>query len=220
LPNWEDQLEFAQELNECMLVGCTGYIYWYMRAHWSFVSTGESKYGADNKTKNKLLPRAYVMSHFSKHVTGSTRLESKCSYPFQTAADIETSAYIKGDSLIVMAINTTGYDDELQITLPYKVKSGEVLRSIGNAKDELCQKSPITIDAPTQELTVSMPETSLNTYIFILENSQAAIKELKQTDNAGPKTYYDLQGRRLENPQGLCIERRADGTSRKVIIED
>ena len=220
LPNWEDQLEFAQELNECMLVGCTGYIYWYMRAHWSFVSTGESKYGADNKTKNKLLPRAYVMSHFSKHVTGSTRLESKCSYPFQTAADIETSAYIKGDSLIVMAINTTGYDDDLQITLPYKVKSGEVLRSIGNAKDELCQKSPITIDAPTQELTVSMPETSLNTYIFILENSQAAIKELKQTDNAGPKTYYDLQGRRLENPQGLCIERRADGTSRKVIIED
>ena len=33
LPNWHEQLLFAEELNECMLAGCTGYIYWYMRAH-------------------------------------------------------------------------------------------------------------------------------------------------------------------------------------------
>ena len=76
LPNWHEQLIFAEELNECMLAGCTGYIYWYMRAHWAFVGTGETKYGAANR-KNQLLPRAFVMSHFSKHVTGSTRLETK-----------------------------------------------------------------------------------------------------------------------------------------------
>ena len=40
LPNWHEQLIFAEELNECMLAGCTGYIYWYMRAHWAFVGTG------------------------------------------------------------------------------------------------------------------------------------------------------------------------------------
>ncbi|MBQ4294069.1 MAG: endo-1,4-beta-xylanase xyn5A, partial [Prevotella sp.] len=57
LPNWHEQLLFAEELNECMLAGCTGYIYWYMRAHWAFVGTGESKYNPGN-TKNTLLPRA------------------------------------------------------------------------------------------------------------------------------------------------------------------
>ena len=60
LPDWHEQLIFAEELNECMLAGCTGYIYWYMRAHWAFVGTGETKYNPGN-AKNTLLPRAYVM---------------------------------------------------------------------------------------------------------------------------------------------------------------
>ena len=106
LPDWHEQLIFAEELNECMLAGCTGYIYWYMRAHWAFVGTGETKYNPGN-AKNTLLPRAYVMSHFSKHVTGSTRLETLSSVATGTNSAFETSAYIKGDSLIVMAIDTT-----------------------------------------------------------------------------------------------------------------
>ena len=72
LPNWSEQLEFARELNECMLAGCTGYIYWYMRAHWAFVGTGETKYGSTNK-KNQLLPRAYVYSHFAPAPTPNLR---------------------------------------------------------------------------------------------------------------------------------------------------
>ena len=42
LPNWDEQIDFAQEINECMEAGCSGYIYWYMRAHWAFVGTGET----------------------------------------------------------------------------------------------------------------------------------------------------------------------------------
>ena len=90
LPNWHEQLIFAEELNECMLAGCTGYIYWYMRAHWAFVGTGEEKYNPGN-TKNTLLPRAFVMSHFSKHVTGSTRLGLTSSVTTGTNSFFETS---------------------------------------------------------------------------------------------------------------------------------
>ena len=72
------------------------------------MSTGEAKYGAENKTKTKLLPRAYVMSHFSKNVTGSTRIYANAAgYPIKTEASFEATAYIKGDSLIIMAIDTT-----------------------------------------------------------------------------------------------------------------
>ena len=53
-------------------------------AHWAFVGTGETKYNPGN-TKNKLLPRAYVMSHFSKHVTGSIRLKMT---GFSIASDV------------------------------------------------------------------------------------------------------------------------------------
>ena len=217
LPNWHEQLIFAEELNECMLAGCTGYIYWYMRAHWAFVGTGEAKYNPGN-TKNKLLPRAYVMSHFSKHVTGSTRLGTKASVSTGTNSAFETSAYIKGDSLIVMAIDTTKNALDLKLNLPYKVKSGTHLLSTSN--ESLCQEQPIDISEPTNELTVPLPARSLNTYIFMIDQGSLAIEEHRSAADAGKKTYYDLSGRRLQSPRGLCIERSADGTSRKVIIDD
>ena len=215
LPNWHEQLLFAEELNECMLAGCTGYIYWYMRAHWAFVGTGETKYNPGNG-KNKLLPRAYVMSHFAKHVTGSTRLYSKANVATGTESYFETSAYIKGDSLIVMAIDTMKYEFDLNLKLPFKVKSGTHLLSTSN--ESLCQESEITIDEPTDELTVKSPARSLNTYIFMIDNPSTAIDEVKQKEIVGPKTYYDLSGRLLTKPNGLCIERSADGSTRKIFI--
>jgi glucuronoarabinoxylan endo-1,4-beta-xylanase len=216
LPNWHEQLIFAEELNECMLAGCTAYIYWYMRAHWAFVGTGESKYNPGN-TKNTLLPRAYVMSHFSKHVTGSTRLGTTASVKTGTNSAFETSAYIKGDSLIVMAIDTTKYAHDLKIILPYKVKSGVHLLSTAN--DALLQESTIEISEPVEEVTVPLPARSLNTYIFMIDQTDA-IRNPKPAAQVASKTYYDLSGRRLEMPRGICIERSSDGSSRKIYIEN
>ena len=216
LPNWHEQLIFAEELNECMLSGCTGYIYWYMRAHWAFVGTGEAQYNPGN-TKNQLLPRAFVMSHFSKHVTGSTRLGTKSSVTTGTNSAFETSAYIKGDSLIVMAIDTTKYAHDLKLILPMKVKSGIHLLSTSN--ESLCQESPITIAEPVQELTVSLPARSLNTYIFMIDQEESAIRELRREDSQSSHTeYFDLQGRRLTAPHGLYIEKRSDGSTRKAYL--
>ncbi len=218
LPNWHEQLIFAEELNECMQAGCTGYIYWYMRAHWAFVGTGEAKYNPGN-TKNKLLPRAFVMSHFSKHVTGSTRLGvTSANFTPGTNKPLEASAYIKGDSIIVMAIDTTKNAYDLRINLPFKVKSGVHLLSTGNETENLCQEQAITIDEPVDQLIVSLPARSLNTYIFMIDPGSAAINDhLKQQDD-GPVTYYDLLGRPIDNPRGLCIERSASGASRKVYM--
>lgn len=218
LPDWHHQLLFAEELNECMLAGCTGYIYWYMRAHWSFVGTGETQYGADNK-KNKLLPRAFVMSHFSKHVTGSTRLTTSRDMTSGSEAAMEFSAYIKGDSLIVMAIDTTRTACDLRLRLPVKVQSGVHLLSTGNETENLCQETPIVIDEATNEVIVKMPARSLNTYIFMIDPEETAIMDVKQMDDNAPKTYYDLQGRKLDHPRGLCIEKSANGSSRKVMVK-
>ena len=208
LPNWHEQLIFAEELNECMLAGCTGYIYWYMRAHWAFVGTGETKYNVGNmkNTKNKLLPRAFVMSHFSKHVTGSTRLSTSRDMTSGSEAAAEYSAYIKGDSLIVMAIDTTKNAVNLELVLPYSVKSGTHLLSTGNETENLCQEKVIVIDEPTKKVTVDMPARSLNTYIFMIDNPANAIRTLPAADDPRREVYYDLHGRRLTNPKGLYIQ--------------
>ena len=216
LPDWHEQLIFAEELNECMLAGCTGYIYWYMRAHWAFVGTGETKYGAANR-KNQLLPRAFVMSHFSKHVTGSTRLETKANVTTGTNSFFETSAYIKGDSLIVMAIDTTKNAYDLRLRLPFKVKSGTHVLSTSN--ESLCKESPISIDEPVKEIVVSLPERSLNTYIFMIDREGTGIEDMQADEQeTGENRYYDLQGRPAATPQGVVIEQRPDGKWRKVLM--
>ena len=223
LPNWHEQLLFAEELNECMLSGCTGYIYWYMRAHWAFVSTGEAKYGTENKVKNKLLPRAFVMSHFSKYVTGSTRLMATPTMAANSKEGArEYSAYVKDDTtLIVMAIDTTKTAYDLKLKLPFYVKSGKHIKSTGNETDSLCQESVIDIEQATKEVIVPMPARSLNTYIFTIDPGAAAIADRQATRTAtGPFTYYDLNGRKMEEPRGLCIERSADGTARKVYFRE
>ena len=234
LPNWQDNMIFAQELNECMLAGCTGYIYWYLRAHWAFCGTGQSwtyrkdnvEYTAsspDNK-KDELLPRAYVMSHFSKNVTGSTRLKtSQDESAGRTKEEIlqneQFSAYIKGDSIIVMAINAREDTRDVKITLPYNVKSGVLWLSTGNESSKLCQKSNLEdITEPVSDYLYEMPAQSLNTLIFMIDRGSTAIENVKLSADDGPKTYYDLHGRRLDEPHGLCIERSANGDSKKVYI--
>jgi glucuronoarabinoxylan endo-1,4-beta-xylanase len=222
LPTWNDNLIFAEELNECMLAGCTGYIYWYMRAHWAFVGTGESKYGTENK-KNELLPRAFVMSHFSKNVTGSTRLQTSLDEDQGRTdegklANYEFSAYTKGDSIIVMAINAAENARDLKITLPYNVKSGKLWLSTGNETEDLCQQSDLDITESIDSYLYEMPAKSLNTFIFKVDNGSTAIENVNQIDEDDTKTYYDLHGRRLDTPHGLCIERSANGKSRKVMM--
>ena len=224
LPNWNENLIFAEELNECMLAGCTGYIYWYLRAHWSFCGTGESQYGTANK-KDELLPRAFVMSHFSKNVTGSTRLSTnQDANAGRTKEEVlqneQFSAYIKGDSIIVMAINARENARDLMITLPENVyaKNGELWLSTGNESENLCQKSTLDITEPVHKYLHEMPAQSLNTFIFTIDKGSTAIENMKYNYVDGPKTYYDLQGRKLDKPQGLCIERSADGSSRKVMM--
>ena len=221
LPEWHDQLIFAEELNECMLAGCTAYIYWYMRAHWAFVGTGEAKYNPGN-AKNRLLPRAYVMSHFSKNVTGSTRLGTRANVTMGTNSEFETSAYIKDDSLlIVMAIDTSATDYDLHLALPYKVKKGTHILSTSNTS--LCQKSDIDIPEPTDDLMVDFPPRSLNTYIFtIAQDDEDGIVDLAQENADGSQgkpvnsKYFDLSGRRAGRSSGLLIEQRSDGTIRKI----
>jgi len=223
LPNWHEQLLFAEELNECMLSGCTGYIYWYMRAHWSFVGTGETKYGTANK-KNVLLPRAYVMSHFSKHVTGATRLNAMSSlYTTPTTeAPFETSAYIKGDSIIVMAIDTTATEYDVRVKLPYKVKSCTHLLSTGNETENLCQSIPITIEESTNDIVIPIPGRSLNTFIFMIDLDALAIDDVTADDDA-TEECFDIQGRKIDNAsngdssRGVNIIRTSNGKTKKVL---
>lgn len=226
MPNWNDNLIFAEELNECMLAGCTGYIYWYMRAHWAFCGTGQAwehngqSYNFPENEKDALLPRAFVMSHFSKNVTGSTRLQTSLDnisgrQNENVLFNYEFSAYVKGDSIIVMAINATSNSRELKISLPYVVKSGTLWLSTGNETANLCQKSTLDIPEPTDELIYEMPAQSLNTYIFTI-NGSTAIQDVKlyQENSTGWHTLDGISLNKKPTQKGVYIH-----NGKKVVIK-
>ena len=208
LPNWHEQLLFAEEVNESLLAGGTAYIYWYMRADWAFLPA--------KKGNSKLMKRAYVMSHFAKNVTGSTRLGAKASVKIDTNSAFQASAFIKGDSLIVMAIDTTKNAFDLKINLPYHVKSGTHWLS---TEALTCKKTPLEIPESQNVVVVPLEARSVNTYIFKIDREAAAISELSIDHSSSMRSeqVYDLQGRRQSpSSHGLRIRKLPDGRMVKV----
>jgi glucuronoarabinoxylan endo-1,4-beta-xylanase len=119
-----------------------------------------------------------------------------------------------------MAINSTASNHKLKIKLPFYAKSGTHLLSTGNLKSQLCQASDIAMAEPLTETLVEMPANSLNTYIFMIDHEATDINAMQQPEDEKPVAYYDLLGRRIDKPQGFCIEKYADGYSRKVYINE
>jgi glucuronoarabinoxylan endo-1,4-beta-xylanase len=114
----------------------------------------------------------------------------------EVAAAYEYSAYIKGNTIIVMAINTTQSDRELKIKLPFKVKSGVLVQSLGNEAENLCQEEDIPIDGPVSEVLVKMPYESLSTYILTIDDDSTAIEGVSYVKEAA-SGWCSLDGRRL-----------------------
>ena len=199
LPTWDEELLFAEEVNESMQANCSAYIYWYMMAHWSFVGNGDSTIQPGND-KGKVLRRGLIMSHFAKHLTGSTRISHSSNVSQVTNAAFETSAYIKGDSLIMMAILTKDKDFNLKFTLPYNILGGKRILS---TEDKLLAEAELQIDEPTKEVTFRMPAKSIATYIFKIENPETAIEEVENTSAqtteriSSDDAYYNLNGQRV-----------------------
>ncbi len=208
LPTWHEEILFAEEVNECLLAGGTAYVYWYMLAHWSFVGSGEKTIQPGNDY-GKLLRRGYVMSHFSKNLPGSTRLNTKASVIVGTNSAFQTSAYIKGDSLIVMAIDTTANAHKLRVHLPYEVTSGEWILS---TEEAVCRRSDIEMAEPAKVVMLDLPARSINTYIFKINRVESGVDEIKSDCEMKPvdDALYDMQGRRMNSGallrQGIYIK--------------
>jgi hypothetical protein len=53
----------------------------------------------------------------------------------------------------------------------------------------------------------------------MIDKGETAIENVKHPAHEVTKTYYDLYGRRLDVPQGFCVEKRSDGSSKVVYVK-
>ena len=189
LPTWHEQLEFAEEVNEVMQAFGSAYVYWYMVSHYSFIGSGEKTIQPGN-VYGKVLDRGRIMGQFAKNLTGSTRLKSRSSV---TTPAFESSAYIKGDSLIVMAIDTTRHDVNCHISLPLAVSSCKLITS---TEGNLCQATDVNIEKGTTSVKCPIKGRSINTFVFRLATT--GITESAKTEPARHRVdVYSLTGTKI-----------------------
>ncbi len=208
VPTWPDEMEYLCELNESMLAGISGYVYWYLYQRWGMIGDGEAVPSGGNR-KGEILTRGYLTSHFAKHLPGAHRVNTGSNFPSQTGA-FERSAYMKGDSIIVIAIDTIAKDIDLTINLPYEVTSCKRITS--TSSENLCQETTVEYDEPITQTIVTLSGRSISTFIFKMKNAPTAIGRV-EADKPSAATakesdaIYNLHGQRVSatHPGGIYI---------------
>lgn len=175
-PTWHEQLGFALEMNESMLAGANVYTQWWIMGRGGLCGDGEDVANYPENKWGEVLPRAYIMGHFAKHLKGATRLENSPHVPMN-GSPFEFSSYLKGDSLILIAIDTLEMAYNVELHLPYKVVSG--MRYI-STEDNLYAQEEVVVAEGSNVQTLMMPCRSLSTYIFKVDTTQIVIDATEQ----------------------------------------
>ena len=204
---WMDDLRFAQEVNESMLAGANAYVSWYMIGPGAFCGDGrELDQYPYNTWGTPNTPRCMAMAHFSKHVIGANRLVTTPDIPAD-GADFEYSAYVKGDSLIVIMVNLDTKSNTAKLDLPYKVNSGKCIQS---TEGNLYVESPISIDTPKSSFNLVLPAKSITTYVYQMDSEALAIGKITNDNSKAfiDNGYYTLDGVRHDSPvRGINIHK-------------
>lgn len=212
---WTDDLRFAQEVNETMLAGGNAYVSWYMIGVGAFCGDGREldKY-PDNTWGNPYMPRCMAMAHFSKHLIGATRLATTPDIPAD-GANLEYSAYTRGDSLIVVMLNIDSRSTTAKLDLPWLVGEGTRIQSTENA---LYAATPIAISQPVSTFNLILPARSITTFVYKkYDDTPDAILTVEAADPIGATgRHYRLDGTATALPtqKGIYIINK-----RKVLIK-
>ncbi len=208
---WNDEIKFAKEVNETMLAGGNAYVSWYMIGRGAFCGDGrEMDLYPDNGWGKPYLSRCMSMAHFSKFITGSIRLSTSPDIP-SNGADLEYSAYQKGDSIIVLAINDDTSSGTAKITLPYPIVNGKKIQS---TEANLFVETDLSISLGQKSFNLVLPPKSITTFIYMKENESTGIEAIRvsQMTDTG---YYTLDGKRHSVPlRGIYIHK-----GKKIIIK-
>lgn len=173
MPSWDEQIGFANEVNEVILAGGTAYVYWYLCQFWGFIGDGESGINGNDvdgyNTKNKILPRGYIASHFAKYLAGSDRLKNvttagTSTTPMKEKAGFQRNVFTKGDSIFIIGINKTATEVELNVNLPDEIEQGQIVTSCAN--NDLCKKSDLNIEQGAKTVVATIKPKSVNTIIL------------------------------------------------------
>lgn len=205
LPTWHQEMEFVEDVHECLINGATAYIYWYLAAEYALIGDGTKYYSTETVAGNvrgKVLDRGRLMGQFARQLKGATMLASTNNLKAGNNTpgvnqSFETSAFVKGDSIIVNAVDTTANSFYLSVTLP--VEAAAKVHRIQSTEGNVYAEDDVTATAG-REFKFLVPARSFTTLIFDISQS-TAIKNVEADDSDGNRQAYNLMGQPVSNPR-------------------
>jgi len=183
--NWKDDgFLFAKSVNDAMLADMSAWVHYSLKRYYGCLGDGD--YGT--KT-NEITKRGYILSHYAKYVSGTTRISHTLN---DNSGNLSMSAYLSqtGDSVIVMLLNPSADAYNTTLTLPFYTKEG---REIVTTETQNMKKADLTISEETYEPAVDVLPYSVNTYIF-KKSSERTDLEPEENENSIFEDNFNITG--------------------------
>lgn len=184
--NWNDDgFLFARSINDAMLANMSAWVHYSLKRYYGVY--GDGQFGTTN---NVITKRGYILSHYAKYVSGTTRVRHSVD---DASGKLTSSAYItaSGDSVVVMVINPSADNYSTTISLPFYTSVGKqiVTSASLNAK-----KTDMTQEAETYQPEVTVAPYSVNTYIFVKSAPRTDLPEIDESAVSIFADNFDLYG--------------------------
>lgn len=184
--DWKtDGFLFARSVNNAMLANMSAWVHYSLKRYYGVY--GDGQYGTTNNTITK---RGYILSHFAKYVSGTTRIRHSID---DSTGQLTSSAYISttGDSVVVMVLNPSANTYKTTLTLPFNTMEGT---SIVTTETTNAKKTAITLESETYQPIVNLEAYSVNTYIFVKKSPRTDIPEIDETAESLFEDNFTLYG--------------------------
>ena len=184
--NWKDDgFLFARSINDAMLANFSAWVHYSLKRFYGCL--GDGQYGTTN---NEITKRGYILSHYAKYVSGTTRVRHSLT---DDSGKLSSSAYLtdSGDSIVVMIINPSADTYNTQITLPFFTLGGNKIKT--NETRSMI-KTTVKVDEETYTPNVSIEPYSVNTFIFKKSAARTDIDDGSDAGEAVMTDNYDLYG--------------------------
>ena len=184
--NWKDDgFLFARSVNDAMLANMSAWVHYSLKRYYGCL--GDGTYGTTN---NGITKRGYILSHYAKYVSGTTRIRHSLD---DATGKLTSSAYLSvtGDSVVVMVLNPSSNTYGTTLFLPFNTKGG---MQIVTTETQNVQKTTLSVDEETYQPLVTVAPYSVNTYIYTKSSARTDLPDETDDGDAIFTDEFDLFG--------------------------
>ena len=184
--NWKDDgFLFARSVNDAMLANMSAWVHYSLKRYYGCL--GDGTYGTTN---NGITKRGYILSHYAKYVSGTTRIRHSLD---DATGKLTSSAYLSvtGDSVVVMVLNPSSNTYSTTLSLPFNTKGG---MQIVTTETQNVQKTSLALDEETYQPLVTVAPYSVNTYIYTKSSARMDLPDETDDGEAIFTDEFDLFG--------------------------